>query len=175
MATTLLTPEIAVFTGLRAWILSALPAGTEVIQELDNRVPMPAGGFVLMNCLNRHPIEWPSVSWDDTATVSAMTIKRPVDFAIQLDAYGPDSADWVTALDTLWMSASTCDALEPYGMDPLYNEDPRQIPFIDGEHQYEHRWCMTVHLQYNPAVSVDMQFATEAEVTLVNVEATYPT
>lgn len=47
--------------------------------------------------------------------------------------------------------------------------DPKMMPLIDGEAQYEQRWVITAVLQYNPVVSTPMQFFDAATVALTDV------
>jgi hypothetical protein len=47
-------------------------------------------------------------------------------------------------------------------------------PLEDDELQYEQRWTIEAFLQYNPVVTVPMQFADTASVTLINVDEAYP-
>jgi hypothetical protein len=56
----------------------------------------------------------------------------------------------------------------------LYAGDPRQVPFINGEAQWEERWTLDVALQANQTVQVSQQFADEVDAGLINVDATYP-
>ena len=143
-------------------------------------MPTPKGPFVLMNCLNRKSVSWPVMSYTDAESVGTapavqvFTNTQPLDYAIQLDCYGPFAGDMVTMISTIWNTEQACDFLGPYNVEPLYNDLPRQIAFVDGEKQYEHRWVTTAHLQYNPAVSTSMQFASTAEVELINVDRAYP-
>ena len=180
MAATISMTDYQVFAALRAWIMDVLPSTVAVIQELDNRVPMPKGEFVVMSRINRKLIEWSAMSYTDsyadTGTIGGLEVftnTQPIDYAIQVDCYGPNSSDYSTILSTLWNTSQACDFMGPSGVLPLYNDDPKQMPFIDGEKQYQHRWVTTLHLQYNPAVSTAMQFASEAEVSLINVDRTY--
>jgi hypothetical protein len=47
------------------------------------------------------------------------------------------------------------------------------MPFIDGEEQYEQRYTISAHLQYNPQVTAPQQFANVASVTLIDVDQRY--
>ena len=180
MAATISVTEYSVFVALRAWIQYVIGTNVEVVQELDNRVPTPVGGFILMNCLNRSNLSWPVISFtDDDAigTAPAVTLQTntlPIDYAVQVDCYGPLAGDWATMLDATWHSMTTTGFLEIYPIYPLYSEGPKQVPFIDGESQYQHRWVVVLHLQYNPAVSFSQQFADIATISLINVDAVYP-
>src|SRR5579859_975081 len=72
-----------ILTGLRAWLLSILPSGTEVIQGQVNRVPEPeSSNFVIMTPLfkmrlstNLHDyadVQFTAMVADDILTVSAV-------------------------------------------------------------------------------------------------------
>lgn len=58
--------EDQAFTALRAFLLSVLPSGVEVIQAQDNRVPEPAGGdFVLMTPLRQERLSYNETTYQD--------------------------------------------------------------------------------------------------------------
>ncbi len=57
MAYTLSILDAQIFTGLQAWVMDLLGLPqTQVVHEMDNLVPMPQGGFVLMNHVSRKRI-----------------------------------------------------------------------------------------------------------------------
>ena len=60
------------------------------------------------------------------------------------------------------------------GVVPLYADDPRQMPFINAESQYEWRWVLEAKLQVNQAVQIPQQFADSAVVDAISVEAEFP-
>jgi hypothetical protein len=62
----------------------------------------------------------------------------------------------------------------PANIQPLYADNPTQMPLIDGEAQYEQRWKLTASLQYNPIVTVSQDFADTLTLTLDEVDATFP-
>ena len=180
MAATLSITEDSVFVALRAWVQNILGSTVEVVQQLDNRVPMPKGSFVLMNHIMRTNLGFPVASYTDVASVGTTPAVQIVsntinlDFTIQLDCYGPLSGDWVAMLDATWMTEKACEFFDTYGVLPLYCDDPRQTTFINGENQYDTRWILPVHLQYSPVVSLSQEFASEAEVEIINVDRVYP-
>lgn len=57
---------------------------------------------------------------------------------------------------------------------PLYADNPRYVPFINENDQYEWRWINEVNLQVNQTVIVPQQFADIGAVKVVSVDATYP-
>lgn len=76
-------------------------------------------------------------------------------------------------LETLLRDETACVALAPT-CQPLYSSDATLVPLDDDEQQYEQRWMIEAVLQYNPVTTTPMQFANTLEVTLINVDETYP-
>lgn len=120
---------------------------------------------------------------NNTQTVASETLAagqwaalQPTQIDIQLDVHGPNSTDNCQVITTLFRDAYACDyfASQPADMGPLYAEDGRQMPFINGENQFEYRWVCTVSMQANPVVSTGLQYADKLAATLVNVDATFP-
>lgn len=99
-----------------------------------------------------------------------------MEIKVQCDVHGPNSADNAQKITTMLRDAYACDFFAASGFDiqPLYSVDPRQMPFINGESQYEYRWMVDILLQANPIVSTSEQFAGELQISLVNVDAAYP-
>jgi hypothetical protein len=68
MSVALSLTEAQIFTALRSFLLSVLPAGIEVIKAQDNRVPEPAGAnFVTMTPILRERLETNVDTYSDTA------------------------------------------------------------------------------------------------------------
>ena len=95
---------------------------------------------------------------------------------VQVDVHGPASAENAQAIATLFRDAYATEffATEGFDMQPLYVEDPKQIPFLNAEQQYEARWVVDVVLQANPVVNIPQQFAGALSAALVNTERAYP-
>ena len=61
-----------------------------------------------------------------------------------------------------------------YDVVPLHADQPKQIPFINAEEQYESRWVIEACLQANQAVlNVPQQFADTLLVGLIDVDSKY--
>lgn len=171
MSATVSVTETEVLTALRAFLLLCVPDGTEVIRGVQNRVPQPAGPFVLMTPLNQVN---PMVPWSAyDRTVGTRNFQTMVKAGMQIDCFGPLSGDWAATIVTLFRSEYAVSNLAPTCA-PLYCEDPVQSPFEGGEMQQDERWTFTAILQYNPVVTVTQDFATAANVGLINVNGTYP-
>jgi hypothetical protein len=88
----------------------------------------------------------------------------------QLDIHGPASAENAQAVSTVTRDSWACSWLAPYGIQPLYANEPRQAPFINAESQYEDRYVVELCVQANPIVAVPQEFADELEIFTVPVE-----
>lgn len=112
----------------------------------------------------------------ETMACGIQSMTQPTKVTFQLDVHGPNSADYAQTVWTSFRSLYATEQFESYGYDvtPLYAGDPRQIPFINGEDQFENRWVIEAALQANQIVDVPQQFATAAHVNLIVVETTYP-
>lgn len=172
MTTTVSPAESDIFAALRTFILSLIPC--EVVQGLANGAPMPLGGFIAMTALFQNRLSTNTDSYSDPYPVAGTrTVEQATQYTVQVDCYGPSSSDWATILTTMLRDDYGCVSMAP-NVFPLYADDPKQMPLIDGEQQYEQRWVITAVLQYNPVVTISQDFAAALSVGLVNVDATYP-
>lgn len=165
-----------VYTSLRAFVLGIVPAGVEVVQGLDNRtaMPPPSPGFVCMTANLLIPLRTPVELWDMAdPDPNAIDIEQGTQIRVQLDCYGAASGDWAAQLMTLLRTDYGVRALAPV-LAPLYADNPVQAALVNGEEQYEQRWIVGANLQYNPVVTIPMEFADTAEVNLINVDERYP-
>jgi hypothetical protein len=101
---------------------------------------------------------------------------QPIKFTAQLDIHGPASADNVQIITTVFRDDYGVEQFAASGFDvtPLYHGEPRQMPFENGEQQIEERWTLDVVMQCNPIVTAPLQFASQVDVSLINVTAKYP-
>lgn len=169
--------EEQIFTVLRTWLVAAV--GGQVIQGYTNRVSTPKNGFIVMSGLvkqnlsmNRRSFVPPTEGEDEGLWKN----EKSIDYNIQLDVYGPSSGDWASILAVAFSS----DLAWPFfnsllpGLAPLFMEDPRQSPVVTGEQQYDKRWSIVAHIQFNPSISDSQQSAIEAIAGIIDVEVTYP-
>ena len=176
MTATVVPAQDAVFIVLRTFIKSII--NCEVIQGLGNYVSMPVGGFIAITPLFQTKLSTNYNTFHDgtfdTVPTSVMTQSslQAAELTIQIDCYGVNSAEWATAISTLLRDDYGCIALAPY-CQPLHADDPKQIPLITGEENFEQRWTLNAVLQYNPVTTVPIEFFDEAIVSTINVEATY--
>lgn len=163
-----------VFTAVRAFLLDAL-SGFEIVQGNVNRVPTAKGNFVVMSRTTLTRLGTNTTVYDDQplATPSVVALKietQPINMAIQLDVYGPSAPDAATVISTAWRSDIACDFLSSYGIQPLYNEEPRWMPLTNSEEQYENRYMVEVYLQYNPSIAVAQQFFDVVDGSTIRVD-----
>lgn len=98
-------------------------------------------------------------------------VLQSTDWVVQCDVHGPNSGDNVQRISALWYDGYTVFQFAELGVNiaPLYADDPKQIPFINAEEQYENRWCISLHAQLNPIVAVTQQFADQLKPTVIDV------
>lgn len=151
------------FAALGNFLTLVLPTGTDVLQGQANRVAEPTGqNFVVM---------WPTgrtrLSTNTKATAGpppgpspdgTVTFTQATEFQVQIDAHGERGADNAQIITTLLRSPYAVDQMGPT-VAPLFTSDPTQMPFLNGEQEYEDRWVILAHFQANPAVSTPAQFA----------------
>lgn len=153
-----------------------LAVGVTVIQGYQNRVAMPtpaSAGFVLLTVTAKKRLGTNSLAWDQTIDdPTDVTYMQPQMWTMQIDCYGPSASEWSDILSTLLRSEVGCDALTT--CQPFYADDPRRMPLVDAEAQYEDRWVVTLQLQVNSVVVTPQQFADTLTVDVIEVDATYP-
>ncbi|MBZ9683208.1 hypothetical protein LB531_21355 [Mesorhizobium sp. CO1-1-2] len=114
-----------------------------------------------------------------TLASGAETIVQPTDVVIQLDVHSASdgsASDMAQTIATLIRDERATRYFADAGMDgaPLYADDPKQVPFFNGEQQYETRYVLDVHIQANQALGLPQQFADQAVIDVFPVEATFP-
>jgi hypothetical protein len=102
---------------------------------------------------------------------------NPAKVTVQCDAHGPNSADnsWIIA--TLFRDEYACMFFTDQSsgaIQPLYAEDPRQMPFLNDQQQYEYMYVVDCVMQANPIVQTPQQFATAVDVVTHEIDAAYP-
>jgi hypothetical protein len=171
MSVTLDINDQAVFTALRAFLLSFLPSGTEVVQGIDNRVPMPEAGFVVMTSLGQYRLNTNRTDYQSVAQTKA--VQTHARYTVQLDFVGPSSQAWATQAQALFRDVYAAEMM-PANIQPLYADDPMQIALVDGEAQYEQRWMLTASIDYAPTMTIAQQSATSLEITTKVVDMEFP-
>jgi hypothetical protein len=113
-----------------------------------------------------------------SAVIAAGTqsLLQETEIVMQLDVHGPNSSDNAQVISTMMRDEVAFRYFKPSstGVSPLYADDPKQIPFLNAEQQYESRYVVEAHMQAQQAVIIPQEFFDEIEVDLINVDAAYP-
>ena len=93
-------------------------------------------------------------------------LTQPVKITFQVDVHGPNSADNAQTISTLFRSeiATSFFNAPASGIDALYADDPRQMPFDNGEQQVEFRWIINAVMQANQAIPWPQDFMGSAPI-----------
>lgn len=183
-----ITPTVQQFyAALNAFIqeVTGLPE-TQVVQGLGNRAAMPAPGFVCFQIVTRRRLRTNIDTPDEVnQDPTDMTITEGVELGVQINCFGPEdptaavgSLDWANLLSSTLRDEFGCDFFEQQlgvGLcDPLYADEARLLQLVDGEEQYEEGWAVDAHFQLNPTTTVPQQYADTLDLTMINVQASFP-
>lgn len=154
---------------LRAFLLTLVPAGVEVVRAQDNRVPQPIGpNYILFTPRNRAPFATTKIDWDKTDPAAVILDRiQSVEVTYQLDYYGPNSGDYAQIVSVLtrdFYGAENFNNVVP--IQPLYTTEARQLPLVNEEKQFEERWTQDFVMQIVPTVSTSGEFASIVEIVL---------
>ena len=165
--------EAKLMTAVGNWLCTTLGLMPEnVVQAHDNRVSSPNAEYVQMDSILGVRLATNGTDYDNVA--ETVTETQPIKVGVQLDCFGAHANDWARVITTLFRSSQSVDFFDPYGIAPLYHDDARHMPVINGENQFELRWMITVYFQCNVAIVAPMQFMSTAKIGVINVDATYP-
>ena len=142
-----------------------------------------AGAGVVLGTTITGPLSETTYSISPAQTVPSSTLYAgyktaiaATQFDIQLDIHGPASAQTAAIIATLFRDEYATQYFENSGIDahPLYTSEPRQMPFINGEAQYEERWSLDLSFHVNQVVQVPQQFADQLDADFISVDAVFP-
>lgn len=156
----------ALSIGALAWGASGLADGTRIVAQTSGTaggvgayvvVPNQTAGAQMMACGQKSA----SQEWQMT---------------VQIDVHGPNSGDNATRVSTLLRDEYATSAFSAITatVSPLHADDPKQIPFVNDQNQYEDRWVVVANLQVNSAILLPQQYMDAAVVGMINVDAAYP-
>lgn len=171
MSVTLDTTEQDIFTALVSFLALIVPDDTPIVQGFDNRVPMPLTPFVMMTGLGIRRIATNLNTYQPADQTATWQTQNQCD--IQIDFYGPNAQAWATITQTLFRD-QYATALFPVNIQPLYADDPMQLPIINGEAQYERRWKVTASFAYVPGFTMPQESATSIDFTIIPVDVFDP-
>lgn len=107
-----------------------------------------------------------------TMAAGQQTFEQATNAVYQLDIHGPNATDNAAIVSTMTRDAYAVDWFNDRStrVVPLFADDPRQGPFINGESQYEDRWIVEISLQVNYLITAPQQFADAAVVDVTSVD-----
>jgi hypothetical protein len=132
-----------------------------------------------------------AINGDGTATLStpvvfasrklaagARALRQATRVVMQLDVHSDDmsrASDTAQAISTVLRDLSGVEMLRASGLPitPLHADDPKQVPFLNGQGQYESRYVVEVHLQADQTVFLPQQFADRLEVDRIPADIVY--
>lgn len=159
-----------VFTAFVTFFRTFIPSTAEIIQLQDNRVPMPKGAFIAMNNNGMDRLSFNVDTFDSLN--QGKSILGSFVYEVQLDFYGPISQSWAAETVTLFRDEYATEIF-PANIQPLYADDPVQIPLISGESQYIQRWRLAARVQYKPTLSTTQQSALALDIGLAPIDQTF--
>lgn len=156
-------------TLVRGFLLQVLPEGWEVVEGQANRVPQPTGdNFVCIIPGSIRRLATTVDTWSNSTSPRPTTMQheQDVQLGMQLQVFGADATDGVDIITTLLRSTYGVDFFAGTGFAPLWCDDGQQVPFVDGERQYEDRWILEAPFEASVQIFTTQQFADTLEVTL---------
>jgi hypothetical protein len=199
MSATIDTTQDQVIQAFGTFLQTIFGTSCPPYQGQQNDVPEPKDtNFVMMT-----PLWLERLSTNENSfTASSQSSQQSTKFTVQLDFHGPNGGDFAQTFSTLWRDEYACDyfldntfnfavllgnsytlvtntgasigVTSSVILQPLYSDDPRQTPFINAEQDYEYRWTVDAHMQYNPNVTTIIQSALSLKAGVYQVDATYP-
>lgn len=165
MAATINTTDQDLYTAIRSFILGLIP-DAEVFQGIDNGVPLPIDGFIVMTIISHVRLATNIDTWG----INTHSAQQSIRIRMQIDCYGEISGDWASIIATKLRDVYGTDNM-PATVQPLHADEPEMIPLINDEAQYEQRWMVSTMLQYNPIVTTPGDtFDTAVVGTIINVD-----
>lgn len=173
-----MTPSVTesdVLTAVGQVLTGLLDTGVKIVVGQVNRVPSPSSpNYVVMTPGSRISFATNVSTYD--AAAATVTIAKSTQFTMQLDIHGPEASDNSQTLLMLLRDPYAVSAFKAatVAIQPLYTSDPLQLPFVNGQQQYEDRWMMNLILQVNPAISTTQDFADTLTPDVLSVDAAFP-
>jgi hypothetical protein len=129
-----------------------------------------------MQIINGRMIETPIETFGWGAAPTQVNELTPWEVVVQIDVFGPMAQRNMQVLASLWRTPWAYGKLTTLNSKifPLYGSEPKQLQFVDAAQQFEPRWTIDLHTQVNYNIALDQDFASQLNITLIDVDARYP-
>lgn len=165
MAAVITVTEEDALNDIRLGIAALFPS-SQIIYGLENRVAMPAGGFIEITAVGQKRLATNETDYTDQFPAGNAPYppgysqaNMSTRYDVQIDCYGAFSCDWANIISNTMRSDYGCSVFSI--VQPLSADDPTQIPIQNGENQYEKRWLVSASFQYRPGVRTPVYFSPE--------------
>ncbi len=166
-------------------VVTAIGANNGVALRSGAQVsgPTVTAGTVIVSQLTGTPggVGTYQVSPSQTAASQIMsgggaTYRQQTEITYQIDVHSANVGDSCNMAQTITTMARDAYGVQSFqasnaNIVPLYASDPRQVPYINAEDQFETRWIVDLLMQANQTVSgAPAQFADSANITAIDVD-----
>lgn len=118
---------------------------------------------------------------NETLASGVKALMQSSKVTVQIDFHSIDgsSADTAQIVSTTFRDAVAVQFFSALDyplnqVSPFYADDPRQMPFLNENSQYEWRWVLEAEMNVNQGVFTPQQFFTALDLEVINVDAEYP-
>jgi hypothetical protein len=158
MQTTLNLDHQAIYKEVRAYLLGLFSC--EVVQGWSNNAPMPKPPFITMRILSEQDLA--TVESDYDLDSDQASKQQSTQVMMQVDFY--DCQRSARTFTNLWRDFHASERLTH--CQPLYTDEPKNMPITNSENLYESRIVVTAYLQYNPVVIHEQTFIDDMSINL---------
>ena len=170
----------AVYDFLEAHIM---PAPAHIVRGWGNRAALPASNvFAVLtligaarrgtNVRSYAMPPQPDVDPNLDLNIAMLTL-----YDVQVDFCGEDEltvGDMAARLVILGRDAVGVDFFRQYGLSALYADDPRALPFVNDQKQYQTRYSVTLHLCGRADVDISAPAFEKVRVNIENTDEHHP-
>lgn len=150
-----------------------VPQGTKILSQNDG--PPGGEGVYVIGPTASTPVS------ARTMSAGSKLLEQGAQVTIQIDFHSDDddgliAGDMAQIVSTVLRDERGVQIFEDMGttVRPLYADDPRYMPFVNGEQQFEWRWILECQLQVNQVVRVAQQFFDSVAIDVISVDERYP-
>ena len=171
-------------TTLTVTAVSPLSPGTIVVGSMIFGAGVAAGTRVISfgngtGGVGTYAISPTQTLGSQTLSAGRKAMTQAAQATVQLDFHSEDTTlagDMAQTIATLLRDEYGVAAFanQPSGVIPLLADDPRQMPFVNDQQQYEWRWVLEAKFQVNQQTSVPEEYADAVNVGLIEVDGRYP-